>query len=390
MESTRGGLTAQTFTPRCSIPREETPLVAPTDIPTVVSITSVVSTVASVAGAISGVSAVTISVVTAIGVATNGEVNSIVNGSTLGNWHDDRLMIRSGGDGRHSVSTGGETLGDISGELATGSDTVETLEESKYAWVGGFCRVEGCDRFNNNVVVSDNLASVVQLLRRGVVSIGGIGEGAGLHSFDVHGDSEWGVRLDITTVGRELELDGRHVVDTGNITHRGGVARAGLNLLAICNGLADTEADEVVGADKGIRFASCLTLAIDVLNDGRVQREGGLGVDIPSATTVTGLGVITGVIPAIVSTVVPAIVSTTSATAKPIALTGYNTTRLRDEEGNGELGNSKENKRELEGLHGSCPDGSEGKLKRFWWGEMTVRIRSKLLCRKGREKKRKV
>lgn len=103
-----------------------------------------------------------------------------------------------------------------------------------------------------------------------------------------HDNGEWGVRLDITTVGRELELHGRHVVDAGNITHRGGVARASLNLLAVCDGLADTETDEVVArtwstarflyktisslrADQGICFTGCLTLTIDVLNNGRVQ-----------------------------------------------------------------------------------------------------------------------
>jgi len=50
-------------------------------------------------------------------------------------------------------------------------------------------------------------------------------------------------------------------------------------------------------------------------------------------------------------------------------LTGYKTTRLRDEKGDGELCNSEEHEGELETLHGSCPDGSGGKLKRFLVGE---------------------
>ena len=49
-------------------------------------------------------------------------------------------------------------------------------------------------------------------------------------------------------------------------------------------------------------------------------------------------------------------------------MTGYETTRLRDEEGDGELGNSEEHERELETLHGSCPDGSDGESERFWLG----------------------
>jgi len=49
-------------------------------------------------------------------------------------------------------------------------------------------------------------------------------------------------------------------------------------------------------------------------------------------------------------------------------LTGYKAIRLWDEEGDGELGNNEGNERELETLHRSRPDGSEGKLKRFWSG----------------------
>ena len=104
-----------------------------------------------------------------------------------------------------------------------------------------------------------------------------------------HADGERGVRLDVTTIGRELEFDGRHVVDTRNIAHRRGVARATLDLQAVCDGLADTEANEVVSrarlaarsscegprsslrADEGVRFTGCLTLTIDGLDDGGVQ-----------------------------------------------------------------------------------------------------------------------
>lgn len=39
-----------------------------------------------------------------------------------------------------------------------------------------------------------------------------------------HGNGKIGVSLDGTTIGRELELGGRHLVDTRNITHRCGVA----------------------------------------------------------------------------------------------------------------------------------------------------------------------
>ena len=94
-------------------------------------------------------------------------------------------MVRSGGNGRHPVYTGRETLGDIGTELTAGSGSVETFEERKDTWVGGLCRVKGCDRFNDDVIVSDDLASIVQLLRRSIVSGGSVGEGTGLHSLNV-------------------------------------------------------------------------------------------------------------------------------------------------------------------------------------------------------------
>jgi hypothetical protein len=104
-----------------------------------------------------------------------------------------------------------------------------------------------------------------------------------------HDNGECGVSLDVTTVGREFELDGRHIVDARNITHWRRVARATLNLLAIRESLADAETDEVVAtvrlapktfcerprsslrADEGVCFTGRLTFTIDVLNDGRVQ-----------------------------------------------------------------------------------------------------------------------
>jgi len=94
-------------------------------------------------------------------------------------------MVRSGGDGRHPICASRETLRDIGGELTGGGSSVETLEESEDKRIGGLCRGKICDRFNDNVIVSDNLASFVQLLRRSVVGVGSVGEGTGLHSFDV-------------------------------------------------------------------------------------------------------------------------------------------------------------------------------------------------------------
>lgn len=61
---------------------------------------------------------------------------------------------------------------------------------------------------------------------------------------------ECGVGIDVTVIGGELKLAGRHVVDTGYITHGGRVTRAPLNLLAICDGLTYAEVDEVVATAR--------------------------------------------------------------------------------------------------------------------------------------------
>lgn len=90
-------------------------------------------------------------------------------------------MVRGGGDGRHPVCTSRESLSDIRSELAVVSSIIETLEERKYARVRGLRRVKGRDLFNDNVVVSDNLPSVVQLLGCSIVGVGSVGEFTGLH-----------------------------------------------------------------------------------------------------------------------------------------------------------------------------------------------------------------
>lgn len=177
-------------------------------------------------------------------------------------------MVRSGSDRGQPVHTSGEAIGDIGGELAIRSNIIETLEESKNTWVCGLSRVEGRDRFDDNVVVPNNLPSVVQLLRCGEVGRGGIGEIPSLHPLRVlkrknmradslaackkgtnQDNGERSVGVYIAAVWRELEFAGRHVVDTGNVTHRGRVARATLNLLSVREGLADAEIDEVISVE---------------------------------------------------------------------------------------------------------------------------------------------
>lgn len=224
--------------PSNSVPCEKAPLVAPNTTPDVASnVARVLTTIATVLAVVDRVLIVVTAVLiviatvlvistilTIVAVTTDGKVNRVIDRSTLGNWHENSLMVRSGGDGGHPVCTSRETFSDIGSELAIGSSSIETLEESKDTWVCGLRRVKGWDLFNDDVVVSDDLPGVVQLLRCGVVGVGSVSEGTGLHPSCVHNNGERSVRLHVTTVGRELKLDGWHVVNTRNIAHRRGVA----------------------------------------------------------------------------------------------------------------------------------------------------------------------
>jgi len=373
------------------MPREEAPLVASAVLASILTVLAGVLTVlasvlavvtisltvvSTTLGAISLVvasAALSAIALVVVAITTDGKINSVIDRPALGNWHGDGLMVCSGADRRHPVCTSRESLGDIRSELAVDSSIVETLEERENTWVRGLRGVKRPNRFNDNVVVSDNLPSVVQLLRCTKVGIGSVGEGASLHSLRIHDNGELGVSLDITTIGREFELDRRHIIDTGNITHRCRIARATLNLLAICDGLTDAEVDEVVGADEGICFAGRLTFTVDVLNDRGVQGEGSIRIAISPITAVviaTAGAVVTTVVVVVTTVVVVVTAVVVVVTAVVIAtglgvvaavaarliidLTGYKTIRLRDEEGSGELGNSEENERELKALHGSA------------------------------------
>jgi len=383
-----------------SVSREETPLVASDITSAVASPIAVFTIVLAVVTIVLTVGTVVAVVLTVVAISTNGKINSVIDRSALGNWHENGLVVRSGGDGRHPVCTSRESLGNIRSELTIGSSIVETLEESKNTWVRGLRRAQGLDRFNYNVVVSDDLPSVVQLLRCSIVGIGSVGKVTSLHPLRIHDNGKRGVSLDIAIIGRKLELDGRHVVDTRNVTHRRRVARASLNLLSICDGLADTEVDKVVGADEGVCFTGCLSFTIDVLNDRGVQGEGSVVVAVVIITVVVvpivvgpvvvaAAVVVTSVVVVAPVVVVTAVVVVAAVTASLIVLTGCKTIRLRDEEGSGELGNNEEDEREFEALHDSLYRWKEGQVRGIWvWEERRYGFEASFFVEKGVKKEK--
>jgi len=257
--ATRGRRRARVISSKL-IPFKEAPLVTSAFLAVGWVLATVFTSVSGVLGVACGIGVSgVLGVACGIGVAstavitTNGKVNRVLGGSTLGNWHDNALVVRSSGDGRDPVYTSREAVSDDRREVAIlVSGCVETLEESEDTRVCGLRRVKSVNLFNDDVIVSNDLSSIVQLL--GCSKVGGVsvGEVASLHSLRIQNNGEIGVGLNVTTVSGELEFAGRHGVDVGDITHRCRVARATLNLQAVCDGLPGTEINEVVGADEGV------------------------------------------------------------------------------------------------------------------------------------------
>lgn len=98
--------------------------------------------------------------------------------------------------------------------------------------------------------VADDVTRRVDLLGSRIVVRLSIYKVPGVEMVDRHLNVESGVGLEILTVHRAHKLGRRHVRGRGNDTHRSGVTRTSLDLLAICqrqipNG--ETEVDKVVG-----------------------------------------------------------------------------------------------------------------------------------------------
>jgi hypothetical protein len=120
--------------------------------------------------------------------------------------------------------------------------------------------------------------AVDQLLRGSIVSVGRVCERSGNQVADLEGDGERGVGSEGVEVPGEVEFGGGHVILGRDITHRDRIARTPLDLETIGNGLANTEAEEVVRANEGVCLTSRLSLTVDVLDDGRIQCKAGVGV----------------------------------------------------------------------------------------------------------------
>ena len=167
----------------------------------------------------------------------------------LSDGDESRLMVSSGVDRSETVDTSGETVGNISSQDTVSGLVVQTLEEGETSGVGGVGLGQGLQLLNNDVRVTLDIASTVNLLGSSEVVLLGVGEESSLEVGDGHRDGERSVGLDGIAVLGVLELGGRHVSLSSDDTHGCRVAGAGLDLLTIGErkvGNSQTEVDEVV------------------------------------------------------------------------------------------------------------------------------------------------
>lgn len=122
----------------------------------------------------------------------------------LGNSDQSRLVVGSGVDGAETVSAFVQTVGNISGEGV--STIIQPLEEGELARVSGGCLGERLKLLNDNVGVSLDISSLVDLLGSRKVGLRGIGEVSGFKMLELQLDGERLVGFDLSHVGGGLEL----------------------------------------------------------------------------------------------------------------------------------------------------------------------------------------
>src|SRR3569833_1512405 len=175
----------------------------------------------AIAGCLVGLAAVVAAVVVVVVGSNNRELAAVVLGTSLGNGHDDGLVVGSRRQGAHAEVAGGKASGDhgLKKPLAVAS-IVDTLEEGELGRTRRGLGVQALAQIlDRDVSVADDVALAIQRLGGGVVRGDGIGEGTGLQTVDLNRDVEVLALLDLAVVRRE-EDDGRdHLVLGGNITH---------------------------------------------------------------------------------------------------------------------------------------------------------------------------
>jgi hypothetical protein len=181
--------------------------------------------------------------------SADSEVAAVLLGPTLGDGHQDRLVVGGAGHGAKAVVAGGKTTRNGDGQLSLAvAGIVDTFEEGEFAGIKGLGELEVvADILDNNVGVADDLTLAVQGLWCGVVGAGGVCEGAKVHVLELQLDVEGGKGREVV-VELGVEDDGRHhVVERRNVTHGDTVAGSLADLQTIGYGLAGALVYEVGG-----------------------------------------------------------------------------------------------------------------------------------------------
>jgi hypothetical protein len=164
--------------------------------------------------------ALTAVVVVATG-AANGEPNAVVLSTTLSDGHKHRLMVTSRGHGADTIVSSGQTFREGGSEFSvTIAIVVDTLEEGKGLGVKRLLRVGvSSEILHGEMRVADDLTALSESLRRSIVGVIGIREGAGLEIGNADSEVDWRVFVNVLAVGG-TDYDCRdHLAGGRDVTH---------------------------------------------------------------------------------------------------------------------------------------------------------------------------
>lgn len=173
-------------------------------------------------------------------------------------------MIRCGPDGHDPVRARWKTVSYVDRDGAVGTGRViYALEESKFCRVERLGRRERAYLLDDHMGVTDDLAIIVYLLWRRVISRIRIREFPQLHVLNCQCHRERCVGFQgVEVLGGYVFARG-YVGDTCDLAHRDWVARAIRDLLAIGDRLSGAEIDKVIGGgQRGGCAGGCVVQAV--------------------------------------------------------------------------------------------------------------------------------
>lgn len=115
-------------------------------------------------------------------------IDHIVQGAMLCHRDQGRLMVSSRVDASYTVRASGKTFSQGDRQFTVNSCIIDTFEVCKFGRIRGSCVLQGCNGFDDEMRMPDDLALRIQLLGcRKVVGVG-IHKIASLEIADGHHD----------------------------------------------------------------------------------------------------------------------------------------------------------------------------------------------------------